>query len=67
MYDKLNGLACIQAGGKGPKQYVIYKEGMQINLNKDVNESTYCYVVFSVIFMIAFYAAIPLAIFLNNK
>ena len=66
MNDKLNGLACLYVGGTGPEQYVIYKEGMQINLNKDVQQSTYYYVAFSVLFMIAFYASIPLAIFLKN-
>lgn len=45
----------------------MYKEGMQINLNKEVSQSTYCYVAFSVLIMIAFYAAIPLAIFLKEE
>ena len=65
MYDKLNGLACIQKGKNGPKEYAIYKEGMEIKLTKDINEGTYCYAIFSCIFMLIFYAAIPLGILIN--
>ena len=39
---------------------------MQINLTKDINSGTYGYVIFSILFMLAFYAAIPLAVFLKN-
>lgn len=66
MFDKLNGLACIQSKGKGKKEYAIYKEGMQINLTKDINTGTYCYVIFSILFMLTFYAAIPVAILLDD-
>ena len=67
MLDKLNGLATIQEGGRGPIRSVLYKEGMLINLSKDISCSTYAYVFFSVLFMITFYGAIPLALYYHNN
>ena len=67
MFDKLNGLACVQDKGRGPKVYVIYKEGMQIKLSKDVNTRTYMYLIFSILFMLAFYAAIPVGILVKPE
>ena len=67
MHDKLNGLACIQKKGHGEKEYAIFREGMQINLTKDIGERTCCYVFCSILMMLAFYAAIPLAILLQNE
>ena len=50
--------------GTGPKEYVVYKEGMQIKLTNDINDDTICYQIFSVFCTLVFYSAIVFAVYL---
>ena len=65
MFDKLNGVACIQEKKNGSKNYFIYKDEMQISLSKDIGWKSYLYVVLSIIAMLAHYILIPFAIIAN--
>jgi hypothetical protein len=51
MSDKLNGVATVQKSANANKESVLFKDGMRINLDKDISWGTYRYVIFSALVM----------------
>jgi hypothetical protein len=62
--DRLNGL-CNVKNAKGSKM-VIYKDDMMIKSKQGLSSTDKCYVTFAIIFMIAFYGAIPLGVIVDD-
>merc|ERR1712166_1122287 len=63
--DRLNGLSNVK-NSKGSKM-VIYKDDMAIKSKQGLSTNDKVYVFFSVIFMIAFWGAIPLGITVKTE
>ena len=67
-HDRLNGLARLWTKGQGNPEDVIYKDDMLIKVaSGGLSCAEQCYVIFSVLFLCAFYAGIFTGVFVDEQ